>query len=268
MSDWHTIDIDSNGVSIRVTRTGGNLPPLLLSHGLTDCGLCWSRFTEAVENRYDVLMVDTRNHGHSGSGPAGLAELTGDLASVVNALGVAPVRAIGHSVGAAVMAAFAARYPALVSQLVLEDPPWRAGPSKPVSEKRSAARSDAFRAFVESQAALSDAEIQAQGEADHPSWSDVEWPSWVASNRQVRPDAMAQLDLGDWRDSAPAIRCPTLLLYGDPQRDGIVSDETAAQIAGTNAHITPALIQGGGHNLRREAFERYVDVVTGFLAGP
>ena len=125
MQDWRQRDISSNGIRIHYYRTGGvDKPPLILAHGFTDNGLCWTRTAEALMSEFDVVMVDARNHGLSGAGPADVGSLAADLAALVAQLELGVVSALGHSVGASVVATFA-DYPDLVARLVLEDPPWR-----------------------------------------------------------------------------------------------------------------------------------------------
>ena len=129
MHAWTEGDFDSNGVNVHFYRTGqGQKPPLVLAHGLTDNGLCWTRTARVLEADFDVVMVDARNHGRSGRGPAGLNALAGDMARLVSHLGFDQPAAMGHSVGASVVAGLAALHPALVSRIVLEDPPWTAEP--------------------------------------------------------------------------------------------------------------------------------------------
>ena len=83
MQDWQQGDISSNGIRIHYYRTGGvDKPPLILAHGFTDNGLCWTRTAEALMSEFDVVMVDARNHGLSGAGPADVGSLAADLAIV------------------------------------------------------------------------------------------------------------------------------------------------------------------------------------------
>ena len=53
------------GMTIHYYRTGGALPPLVLVHGVTDDGLCWSPIADKLSDLCDVILVDTRGHGLS-----------------------------------------------------------------------------------------------------------------------------------------------------------------------------------------------------------
>ena len=52
--------IVSNGTKLHYYRTGSGTQPLVLAHGITDDGLCWSSVAEALADRFDILMVDAR----------------------------------------------------------------------------------------------------------------------------------------------------------------------------------------------------------------
>ena len=65
MSSWQSGDVEANGLRLHYTRTGGAKPPVVLAHGFSDDGLCWTPVAEALEAEYDVIMVDARGHGRS-----------------------------------------------------------------------------------------------------------------------------------------------------------------------------------------------------------
>ena len=65
MNDWQSGFVDANGLRLHYTRTGGDGPPVVLAHGVTDSGLCWARVAKALSPDFDVIMVDARGHGQS-----------------------------------------------------------------------------------------------------------------------------------------------------------------------------------------------------------
>lgn len=256
-------DVDSGGVNVHYYRAGvAGKEPLLLAHGFTDNGLCWQRVVEALEPDFDLVMVDSRNHGKSGDGPASLDLLAQDMAAVVTQLQLRQVAVLGHSMGANVAACFAGAYPELVTRLLLEDPAWFAKLGDPA---HAPARNKAFRDYAAKLSEQSNAEILAAGKQQHPLWDDAEFVHWVTANTQVRASAMEQVDFGDWKLLVPKIVCPTLLIYAAGDRDGIVSHETAERVQALNPGIALHHIADGGHNLRREQFAGFVAAVRGFL---
>ena len=58
--DWQTGYVETNGLRLHYTRTGGNKPPIVLAHGVTDAGPCWTPVAEALAAEYDAIMVDAR----------------------------------------------------------------------------------------------------------------------------------------------------------------------------------------------------------------
>ena len=129
MSQWFTGDTIANGVRIHYHRTGGDKPALVLSHGTGGNGLYWTRVARALEQDYDVIMVDQRGHGLSDAPEDGyeFENQALDLLGLIAALDLKHPRAIGHSGGAAILAAAAAGRPDLFTCLILEDPPWGSG---------------------------------------------------------------------------------------------------------------------------------------------
>ncbi len=74
MSNWFTGEVIVNGIQLHYTRTGGDKPPVLFAHGLTDNGLCWTPLVQLLESDYDCIMVDARGHGRSDVPDAGYTD--------------------------------------------------------------------------------------------------------------------------------------------------------------------------------------------------
>src|SRR5690349_11761221 len=127
MSEWTSGDVVANGIRIHYYRTGGTKPPLILSHGATDDGLCWTPVTRALEDRYDVIMPDARGHGLSDAPDDGYtsAERAKDLAGLIEALGLERAIVGGHSMGAGTTFRLTVDRPDLVRAAILEDPGFR-----------------------------------------------------------------------------------------------------------------------------------------------
>src|SRR4051794_8028698 len=104
---WSTGDVTANGIRLHYTRTGAGTAPgkpaVVLTHGFSDNGLCWTPVAEVLADDYDVIMIDARGHGQSDA-PAegyGSAEHAADVAGVIAALGLRRPALLGHSMGAA-----------------------------------------------------------------------------------------------------------------------------------------------------------------------
>src|SRR5919112_4537344 len=123
MNHWQSGDIEANGIRLHYTRTGGAKPPLVLAHGFSDDGLCWTPVAEALASDYDVILVDARGHGRSdapeqGYGPV---EHAADLHGVITGLNLQRPAVLGHSMGGATTLVLAGTYPEVPGAILVED---------------------------------------------------------------------------------------------------------------------------------------------------
>lgn len=256
---WREGDLDLAGVRIHYYRRGSGRP-LVLAHGMSDNGECWTRLAEALEDECDCIAYDARFHGQSDAAAGGSQVGAGDLVGVVEGLGLDRPAMVGHSMGARTLMAAAAAHPALASCAILEDPPLRmpaASPNQPLP-----------RFEMPDYASMTIAEIEAQGRARSPGWHPGEFGPWARSKKQFRPQAMAGLaPPGDWRHDLARMALPTLLIYGGSrERFGLVGDEAAAEARRLNPRLETLRLDEAGHNVRREAFEPFVAAIRAFLA--
>ena len=105
---------ETNGVRIHYRRTGGDKPPVVLLHGLTGNGACWTPLARALEREYDVVMPDARGHGSSSTPLHGYryADHAEDVLELIRELGLTAPMLLGHSMGgmtAAVVASLSVR---------------------------------------------------------------------------------------------------------------------------------------------------------------
>jgi len=268
MSEWFSGDIVVNDLRIHYYRTGGDKPPVVLSHGATDNGLCWTRVAESLEKDYDVIMYDARWHGLTKSleGRHPNPDMSADLAGLIRALGLEKPSLIGHSMGAMITAMTAANYPELVRCAILEDPGWRSQANAGTPEEW-AAMVEQWRANILKRKSQTREEIIAAGRAEHPDWAEIEWGPWADAKLQVSPDIFKGFSAlrAPWQEVVRKIRCPILLITGDPELGAIVTAETAEEAASIWNKGRIAHISGAGHNIRRERYEDYMKVVTAFL---
>lgn len=262
---WTGGDVDGGDVTIHYRRTGApDAPPLVLAHGFSDSSACWERTATALADVHDVVAFDARNHGASGTGPGEPAALVRDVVALVDRLELRRPVLMGHSLGAGTMADVVATHPGIAARLVLEDPPW----STARTEAAMAERKEGVRAFVRSLAVMTDGEIERLGRSQHPDWPDDEFPAWVDAKRGLRLEAVDALVAADWSTVVAALDCPTLLVYGEPERGGIVTAEVAGRAAAANPLVRAAHVADAGHNIRRENFAGFIGVVRAFLDRP
>ncbi|MEV0281742.1 alpha/beta hydrolase [Streptomyces sp. NPDC050610] len=113
------------------TGPGAGRPPLVLLHGALDSAATWHRIGPELARHAEVFALDQRGHGASPHPPRGhydFRQAADDLAAFLRELRLIRPVLIGHSWGAAVALALAARAnytpdTSALSGLVLEEPP-------------------------------------------------------------------------------------------------------------------------------------------------
>lgn len=104
------------------TGTPGE-PPIVLLHGATFRAEDWENVFPRLATRYRVIAYDARGHGKSGRAESyGIAALADDLLRVIETVAGQPAIVIGHSLGGATALVAAAKKPAAIRALVLEEP--------------------------------------------------------------------------------------------------------------------------------------------------
>jgi pimeloyl-ACP methyl ester carboxylesterase len=274
MPSWESGFVEVNGLRLHYTRTGnGSKPPLVLAHGFSDDGLCWTPVAEALENDYDVVMVDARGHGKSDAPEHGYgtAEMAADLRGVIDALGLTRPAVLGHSMGGATALALAGLYPNVPGSIIIED----AGAQTTAAAVSTPTPADTerqarMRAWVTGLKRKTREDLLDAQRAETPHWSEAELGPWADSKLRLSTNVLNRLAPGnapplDWPTVLRQITCPVLLIIGDPARGGMVTAERAEEMRTLAPSLRVAHIPGTGHSIRRDRFEPYMDAVRGFL---
>jgi N-formylmaleamate deformylase len=264
MTTWTDGFVDTNGMTMHYTRTGGNKPQVVLCHGFSDSGECWTSLARSLENDYNLYMIDARCHGQSSAPEAGNSAdaMAADLAGFVEAMGLDKPVVAGHSMGARYAQLFAAQYPHLLRGLILEDPPWRELAEERARRTRPG-RMEMFRAYKEQ----SLEEGIAACEAEHPNWEagTCEWFFRAKQALNLNMITGTAPDLMTWQESLPDVRCPVLMFTGDPELGAIVTDEIYAVAISLAPQVERVHISGVGHHIRYGAPQPFTRAVQAFL---
>jgi pimeloyl-ACP methyl ester carboxylesterase len=285
MSSWQSGDIEANGIRLHYTRTGGAdpdnaaKPPLVLAHGFSDDGLCWTPVAEALASDYDVVMVDARGHGRSdapeeGYGPV---EHAADLYGVITGLGLQRPAVLGHSMGGASTLVLAGNYPEVPGAILVEDagafgmrtPAPAQTDAVPTDEERQAQE----KRLAERHAWIRDLKDKTREElitgqrAKTPGWSEAELAPWADSKLRLNPHVLNRDNAAivDWEAILRRITCPALLITADPALGAIITEEIAGELQAMVPQLRLAHVAQAGHNIRRDQFDRYMEVVRAFL---
>ena len=115
------------GGTLAAWRSGapanGGAPVVLAAHGITGNHVAWSPVQRHLGDHFTFVATDLRGRGRSNdiTGPFGMAAHSDDHLAVLDHLEVDRAVIVGHSMGAYVMARFAADHPDRVRGLVLVD---------------------------------------------------------------------------------------------------------------------------------------------------
>jgi len=197
----------------------GQGPVVVLSHALGCDISMWDGVAAALQQRYTVLRYDHRGHGQSEvvPGPCTMDMLADDAAALIQAQVDGPVHFVGLSLGGMAAQSLAARYPQLVSSIVIANSAsyyddeaqamWQARVQTVLGQGMAAIADGAmerwftpeFRADVAGGGAARVAALRARLEA-------VDAKAYAACC-----EAVAAID---FRASNPRLGCPALVIAG------------------------------------------------------
>ncbi|MFI5320170.1 MAG: alpha/beta fold hydrolase [Myxococcota bacterium] len=262
-------------------------PPLLLIHGGKDHARNWDWVARDLRRDYHVIAPDLRGHGDSAwvlGGSYAVGEFVFDIVQLVDALQLAPLTIIGHSLGGAISLHYTGLFPRNVKKLVAIE---GLGPApeleKRIEEPPASAR---FREWVNSQkeiakrqprryASIDEAakRMQEENEFLSPEQARHLTVHGVARNEDgtfswkfdpyVRSFAPVRLRGNDVRSLWERITCPTLLVRGneswasDPVKDGRIASFKNAQLVN---------VPRAGHWVHHDQLEVFLREVRKFLA--
>jgi pimeloyl-ACP methyl ester carboxylesterase len=260
MTEWRTAFCETNGIKIHYTRTEGSKPPLILLHGLTADGGCWTALAHALEGEFDVIMPDARGHGKSSVPVYGYRyeDHANDVVGLMKTLRLSPPILLGHSMGGMTAAVVASRKPKLLRGLILADPTFLSPELQ--REVRDSDVADQHRRMLN----MSLDELVAEARGRHPHRSEETLELLAQSRLQT---SMAAFDVltppnPDYKELVSAIDVQSLLVFGDK---GVVSSAVAEELQRLNPRFQVEQIREAGHGLHYDQPERFAAVVRSFL---
>lgn len=255
-------------------------PVIVMVHGVTDNGLCWTTLTEDLQKSYDIYMVDMRGHGLSDpftDGDTGTT-LMDDVVGFVHAMKFDKPILMGHSMGAATVMRIGAEHPDLPRAVIMLDPllsrMGSGGPARSaVPPARPAASSTWSLAMFGSPEALvaqnntTFEELVSICGKQNPKWDPVDCQYWALSKKQyhgpyTETQSRAMTGTMAIADALSKITAPALILKADAPPEVRKANEQAASALknGKLVHI-----DGAAHNLHHDQRKRTVQEITAFL---
>jgi pimeloyl-ACP methyl ester carboxylesterase len=261
MTGWRAHRCNANGIEVHYVRTGGDKLPVVLLHGLSGSGACWTALARALADDYDVVMPDARGHGDSDVPDSGYRyeDLAADVVGLLDALDLSAPVLLGHSMGGMTAALVASENPGRLRGLVLADPTFLTP-----ERQREVHASDVAAQHRRLLERPRD-EVLAELRARHGRRS-AELVELIADAR-LRTDIRAFDVLTppnpEYRALIRALEVPGLLVFGEA--GAVVTREVAEALATLNPRLKIEQIAEAGHGLPYDQPERFAAAVRAFL---
>jgi N-formylmaleamate deformylase len=234
--------IESDGRRLHVLDYGGEKPPLLVLPGITSPAITWDFIVAPFRDRVRPLVMDLRGRGLSESGGGyGAPEFAADAAAAIDQLELERPLVLGHSLGARIAAALAARGDVDLGPVICVDPPL-SGPGRggyPTPR-------DSFEAQLD---AGYDGTTADEVAAAYPLWPRSELllrARWVGTCERdavlATYDRFAEEDFFEWWAKVPA---PAVLINGGGSP--VVTATGLAEAREANPAARYATVPGAGH---------------------
>ena len=229
-------------VSLNFASGPRNGPALVCFHGVTRRWQCFVPLIPSFCTRWHVHVLEHRGHGLSSRVPAGylVKDYVHDAAAFVRNYIQGPVVLYGHSLGAMVAAAVAARRPKRVTGVVLEDPPFHTMGERihdsPLGSYFAALRplAGSTKPVAELARELAEVRYGPGGSLRCGDTRDATTLRFAASClRRLDPAVLQPIAEGRWLDGYHlsevflGLQCPALVLQADPEMGGMLTDADA-----------------------------------------
>ena len=249
---------------------GSGDQPVLMLHGLSQSHLTFKGMTPGLGADKTVFSCDLPGHGQSYRPEQYRAEaMIKDVAGLLRDVIAKPTIVYGHSLGSLIATGLAATEPALVSQLILSDPPlivWDEARWK--------------KSLISSYFGWARKTLKAQLDADTiVPMLQAAFPHRAVDILQDQALALSQLDIAildatlnveiaehaDVLTLFDQVQCPTLLMQADPRILAAASDEDIIELQGRIKHSQHVKFAGADHDLHLWKQDRVLEAVSHFL---
>jgi pimeloyl-ACP methyl ester carboxylesterase len=277
MTPWQRLDFmrESRGPLNLATNQRDRSETILFLHGVTRNWRSYYPLLPELNADYRLAALDFRGHGHSESRHAYfVADYVDDALAAIDQLEAQKLIVYGHSLGAMVALAAAAKAPDRVHRLILEDPPFSTMgarlPSLPLNRyflglremiaSKPASLYDAFSDIIVGEDA-DGSPIRVKHQRDELS------RRFAAESLAVLdPAVLEPIVTGHWLDGydfetlAREVTCPITLLQADATQGGMLTDSDAERLTMSRRVRFP----GVGHSIH---WARPLDILAQINAG-
>src|SRR3990170_1262683 len=257
-------------------------PPLMLIHGGRDHARNWDMVAGALVDRYSIYAPDLRGHGDSDwavGGQYSMPDFVLDIAALADVIDRDPLTIIGHSLGGAVALQYAGVCPVRVARVVsieglgprlMERRPAHIRMEEWIAHMRDLERRqprrypsiDAAVARMEEENPHLTPEMARHLTAHGTRRNEDGTYTWKFDNF-VRIHSPYEFNIEDARVIWNQVRCPVLLVRGAESWTG---DPEADDRASAFHHYRSVAIEDAGHWVHHDQLDRFLEVVSEFLA--
>ncbi len=216
-----------NGRKLHYVESPGNGLPLLLLHGLSDC---WRTFLQLIPSLYPYYTIyapDLRGHGlSSAAGEYKIKDYAADIREFLVHLGREPVSIIGHSLGAAIALCLAAESPEKCKSITLIDP----------FVFEDIVYDDAFRSYFLGCFEVLTKDLDLSGISrclkEKGALAKKRALDLFRLDKKTITVVLDKLVFSGFNlnELLPKVNCPVLLLRGNPEREGHITEEKASYL--------------------------------------
>jgi pimeloyl-ACP methyl ester carboxylesterase len=290
---WLDGYVYANGIRLHYyhAKQAQGKPVMVMVHGVTDNGLCWTTLTWKLQDSYDIYMIDSRGHGLSDpfTTPDNGETLIKDVVEFIHVMRFEKPILMGHSMGAATVMRVGAQYPDLAKAIIMLDPfvgnrSFRPAPQGRDTSRNNRSTSTQQRPTTTAPDRLSVSmfgnpetlvtqnnykfeDLVATGRRQNPKWDSVDVNYWALSKKQYHgpyssEQGQAMTGTMNTADALAKIQVPALILKADASPEVRKANDEAARVMqkGKLVHI-----DGAAHNLHHDQLARTVEVLNEFL---
>jgi pimeloyl-ACP methyl ester carboxylesterase len=262
VTDPSVIEAAGRAGAFRLLVWPGDDPPVLFLHGLTGVAEVWGPTVAALGDSCPrAFAMDQRGHGHSPQPAAGyeIGRFVDDVVDMAAALGLPPFHLVGHSMGARVAMAFAARHGSRLRSVAIVDigpEAWRANwedtvaafdrmPASFATLDEAVGGAARTRGRDSADAALDTAHLASIARARWRQRADGDW-EWLASREALKQAVRSHRSRNFWAEWR-AIDVPALLVRGGTSNE--LRQAIADRMRRENPRVRFVQFDGVGHNV-------------------
>jgi pimeloyl-ACP methyl ester carboxylesterase len=257
---------DTGTIKINYAEGPSNGAPFVLLHGATARWQELTHLLNGLENAWHVYACDMRGHGKSGWGDSyAVTAIATDISEFITRKAGEPVILLGHSAGAIASLATAAQIPERIRSLIVLDPPL-------LLREQGADFKNTNQYFLRVYELLTH-----QRPAD-VIYSEL-YPNIDEAGRRYFEETYSNLDPkyvktlldGGSLDGVnlqtilEKITCPTLLLYGETERGGLVREQDVEFFKTHISDGTAIQIKNTGHLLHMDQPAKTLELIGQWL---